>query len=124
MPPRDPEPDFYTPESVRYYVLHWRELVEMAQGCSNGLNGRSTGGHGRSTFAILISDLEQAADSLPTYWLSTAYIFSRQRRVLTRIPTSDQDRQYESPIPSQALEDACYRMALSLGYSPIAQSAA
>jgi hypothetical protein len=123
MPPL-PDPE-YSPEVVRYYLRHWGELVEMAQGTSNGMLGRSTGGSGgRITFVIIKADLERAADSLPWYWQATAFIFRRQRRSLNRPSLPETDRQYESPVPRQALDDAVLRMAVALGWSPIAQSAA
>jgi hypothetical protein len=113
----------YSPDVVRHYILHWHELAEMAQGTSNGMFARSTGGSGgRTTFAIIIADLEHAADCLPIYWQSTEFIFRRQRRrqvyatrrQLFQVP--EEQRQYESPIPSQALDASVYRMALALGW--------
>jgi len=120
----DDQETTYTPDTVRYFILHWRQLVEMSQGTSNGMLANSTGGSsGRVTFACLIADLTQAADTLPIYWQATEFIFKRQLRQATLSharqttpPVPIHERLFESSIPSEALDDACVRMAEHLGY--------
>ena len=114
----------YSPEAIRFWLLHWSTLVSATEG-GTGASGHGAGRGGRFGLVCLKADLERAADQLPLYWQATEFIFARQRRAKwlyerrrTTPAVPDDQRQYEPPIPSDALEQACYRMALFLGYRP------
>jgi hypothetical protein len=114
----------YSPESIFYWIVNWPMLVAATEG-GTGSSGLGSGRGGRMSLVCLKADLEHAADQLPIYWQATEYIFRRQRRGelfynrRTNYPSIPlEDRQYEPPIPSDALEQACYRMAISLGWRP------
>jgi hypothetical protein len=114
----------YTPDSVRFWIQNWRMLISATEG-GTGASGKGSGRGGRFGLVCLKADLERAADQLPLYWQSTEYVFARQRRSnclqerrRTTPAVPEAQRQFEPPVPSDALEQACYRMALSLGWRP------
>jgi hypothetical protein len=120
----------YSPESILFWLKHWPMLISATEGgtCSNGLGaGRGK----RQNLSDLKADLELAADKLPIHWQSTEYVFYRQRRAqllrdrrqATRALPPDQ-LEHESPIPSKALDDACWKMARALGWIPQQEQAA
>jgi hypothetical protein len=98
--------------------------------------GVSSGAHGagrgeRFGLMHLKSDLESAADQLPAHWQSTELIYRKQhrttalaRRRQAERPANDADLVAEHPVPSQALENALFAMARSLGWSESLTSAA
>lgn len=98
----------------------------LTSAVEGGVSSAASGsGHGeRFGLAHLKADLELAADHLPLHWQSTALIFSKQHRASTLTqrrqttsPIPDDLREPEHPVPSQALEDAIWRMARTLGWS-------
>lgn len=122
--------DEYSPAQIRYWLAgrcpqcRWSMLESAVEGgVSSGASGAGRGE--RFGLAHLKADLEHAADQLPLHWQSTAFVFSRQHRfsALTqrrqRTPPVVGDwRESEHPVPSQALDDAIWRMARSLGWIP------
>src|SRR5207302_1685462 len=95
----------YTPDTVRWWVLHWSMLISATEG-GTGASGKGSGRGGRFSLVCLKADLERAADQLPLYWQSTEYVFIRQRRAnslyerrRTTPVVPEAERQYEPPIP-------------------------
>lgn len=118
----------YSPEAIRFWLsgrcsrgCRWAMLESAVEGGTGG-SGNGAGRGNRLSLALMKADLERAADSLPIYWQSTGLIFSKQhryalyqaRRQSFSVPLDQ--REHESPIPSKALDDAIWRMSVSLGW--------
>jgi hypothetical protein len=106
-------------------------MLESATEGGTGASGHGSGRGDRMGLVSLKIDLERAADMLPAYWQSTELIYRKQHRsqALTQRRQSHPslpigEREPEHPIPSQALQDALWRMARALGWAPAVQSAA
>jgi hypothetical protein len=135
----------YSPDAIRFWLggakcprCRWA-MLESAREGATGCTGMGSGRGDRLALILLKADLERAADSLPTHWQSTELIFRRQHRYSalvarrtqhmalgatesmnpsesTHSATLGRIREHESPIPSKALEDAIWRMAVFLGW--------
>ena len=104
------EADDYTPERIRYYLEHWAQLREQAEGGTGSLMGYGGGSHKRLSVVTLLADLEQAADQLPLQWSSTLLVFRAQGRA--RIWATRRLN-----LEERSLDSAIVRMARSLGWS-------
>lgn len=134
----EPEQSDYSPERIRYWLsgrcsrgCRWAMLESAVEG-GTGASGFGSGRGDRFGLANLKADLEHAADQLPAHWQSTALIYDKQhrpRRALAQrrqmaSTTPDDQREYEHPVPSVALENALWRMARCLGWSDVVNPAA
>lgn len=122
------EDDAYSPEAIRFWLsgrcsrgCRWAMLESAVEG-GTGCTGMGSGHGDRFGLAHIKADLERSADSLPIYWQATRIIFAKQhreaaysRRRQACSPDVSQ-REYESPIPSQAIETAIWRMSCFLGW--------
>lgn len=101
----------YSPEKIEYYLSHWAELQEAAEGGTGSLAGGGGGRGDRLALACLLADLERAADDLPLYWKGTLEIFKLQARA--RVWS-----QRRLNLEDISLHTAVLRMARSLGWRP------
>jgi hypothetical protein len=100
----------YSPEAIRFYLDHWRELRAAAEGGTGGLNGNGAGGgRDRLALACLLADLEGAADKLPLEWTGTLHVYRAQGRSQVWV-------ERRQALESVAEETAILRMARSLGW--------
>ena len=99
----------YSPEKIEYYLSHWSELQEAAEGGTGSLGGRGGGRQDRLALACLIADLERAADDLPLYWSGTLQVFRLQARA--RVWS-----QRRLQLEEIGLQAAIHRMARALGW--------
>lgn len=101
----------YTPEKIRYYLGHWEDLKSIAEGATGSIAGSGRGNAGdRKALAVLLADVESAADALPLDWDCTLQIYrlqSRGRVWAKRRLNLD---------PNHSLDEAILRMARHLGW--------
>lgn len=97
----------YTPDKIEYYLEHWRELQNAAEGGTGSLGGGGAGRGDRLALACLIADLERAADDLPWHWTGTYEVLRLQARPRQRRPN----------MQTVPLQTAIVRMARGLGWS-------
>jgi hypothetical protein len=105
------EADDYSPDQIRYWLAHWRELQVAAEGGTGSLNGGGGGQRKRLDVACLLADLERAADQLPLQWSATLEVFRSQGR--QRVWA-----QRRLGLEDTSLEVAIQAMARSLGWAP------
>jgi hypothetical protein len=101
----------YTPDKIRFYLEHWRDLSAAAEGGTGSLAGRGAGGGNRMSLVALLADVERAADQLPLWWEPTMRVFRLQGR--GRIWADRRIRLDDN----HTLDEAIYRMARFLGWS-------
>jgi hypothetical protein len=101
----------YSPEQIRYWLEHWRELEIAAEGATGSLNGQGGGKRGRMDTVVMLADLERATDQLPLEWAATRAIYDAQGRAQVWLKR----RQLDAGI---TLDQAIARMARALGWRP------
>lgn len=100
----------YTPDKIEYYLSHWGELQNAAEGGTGSLGGSGAGRGDRLALACLIADLERAADALPKHWTGTLEVYRLQARWRRVVPATGQ-------VEQVSLQTVIDTMARTLGWS-------